>query len=260
MAQRARASARLAALHMTDCQNGSTTDQRCRDTRSQPMTAIQCYDEGGFFKSGGFTFVIVSTCLCVRAPPSPPPSSIRRPAAERRSPTCPTHACQLCCNSQGMSVQCRVAGCGLWLRSPLGEHRHVLHVYPGVSDLEIHSIDTICMESDESEEPESHDAAVEVTATAAGTGTVGVQGVLGLDSEVCLDLARNMTRRPPPSPPSPRRRGRGLRGMPSERDRNASRSDTDAQYRRRRNRLRGGPANQRDGSVGDCEESNGEPC
>jgi len=181
---------------------------------------------------------------------------VKPPTGRRPALTHLSHACLL---AVGMSVQCRVEGCGRWLRSFLGERRHVLHVHPGASELENPPIDTICIESDEPDEPESHGAAVEGTATEAGTGTVGVRGVLGLESEVFLELARTLTRRPPPFPPSPRRRGRVRRGTPSERPRRARRTDADAQKRRRRNGSRSGPANQRDGSVGDDEESDGDP-
>ena len=85
-----------------------------------------------------------------------------------------------------------------------------------------------------------------------------MRDVVGLESEVFLELARAITAPASPPKPSPRR-GRARRGAPSESTRRARRADAQNRHRRRaRRRGNTAGANPTDGSVGDNEDTTGE--
>ena len=155
-----------------------------------------------------------------------------------------------------MGTPCR-RGCGRTLASVLGERSHASRMHGAQQPTEQPAaghVCTVCIESDDS---------IDSTGEVPGTGEVagsnpvprdaGVRHVLGLESQVFLELARTMTA-PPPSQP---RRGRARRGAPSEsarRSRRAVAQNHQQRRHRRSRRGRGGPS-QPDGSVGDDEES-----
>jgi len=179
-----------------------------------------------------------------------------------------------------MGFPCQASDCGRCFSGCLGQHRHTAHVHNAQTSTGCETINAICVESDESDEPggragsaiciesdESSDLTV-ARGTAATTGTFAeaktcsaggaerVRDVVGLEVEVFLELARAKTAPAPPPKPSPRR-GRARRGALSESSRRSCRADAQNRHRGRRRRNPVGGANPADGAVGDNEDSVG---
>jgi len=127
--------------------------------------------------------------------------------------------------AESMGFPCQASDCGRCFSGCLGQHRHTAHVNHAQTSTGCETINAICVESEESDEPggragtdisiesdESNDPTV-ARGTASMTGTVaeadtcssgsaeGAQDVVGLESEVFLELARAMTAPAPPPKP-----------------------------------------------------------
>ena len=180
-----------------------------------------------------------------------------------------------------MGFPCQASDCGRQFSGCLGQLRHTAHEHHAQTSTGCETINAICVESEESHEPggravtafciesdESNDPTV-ARGTAATTGTVaeadtcsaggaeGVRDVVGLESEVFLELARAMTAPAPPPKPSPRR-GRARRSAPFESSRRSRRAGAQNRHRGHRRRNAVGGANPAAGAVGDNEDSVGE--
>lgn len=145
-----------------------------------------------------------------------------------------------------MTVTCRVPGCGRELKRALGERRHVAAMHAPL----LPAVNTICIESGDDDQAGS--SRMRERDTTGGEEGALVGTVVGLESEVFLEIARAVT-----APCDSPRRARARRKAPVQGARRVRRAGHAYPHRRRRRgrRAQCGAAASSDAADDECSST-----